>query len=77
VANADRVRLDIVFEGGASLSVTVPVETADDLDRALSSGNRDSLSFEAEDGRYTLAVAKILFARRSEREQIVGFGAVE
>jgi hypothetical protein len=77
VAKTDRVRLDIVFEGGASLSVVVAVATADDLDRALSSGNRDSLGFEAEDGRYSLAVGKIVFVRRSEREQVVGFGAIE
>ena len=70
-----RVRLDIVFEGGASLSVGVPAAVADDLDRALASGNRDSFSFEADDGRYTLALDKIVFARRSEREQVVGFGA--
>jgi len=73
---ADKVRLDIVFEGGASVSVSVPTATADDLDRALASGNRESISFEAEDGRYTLNVENILFARRSEREQVVGFGAM-
>ena len=73
---ADRIRLDIVFEGGASLSVNVPVSTAEDLDRALASGEGQSISFEADDGRYTLSVAKILFARRTDREQVVGFGAV-
>jgi len=73
---ADRVKLDIVFEGGASLSVSVPQATADDLDRALASGNREAISFEAEDGRYTLNVDRILFVRRSEREQVVGFGAI-
>ena len=72
-----RVRLDITFEGGPSLSVTVPVETADELDRALASSDGDAFVFEAEDGRYTLAVRKIVFARRSEREQIVGFGSGE
>jgi len=74
---ADKVRLDIVFEGGASLSVSVPVATADDLDRALASGNREAISFEADDGRYTLNVDRVLFARRSEREQVVGFGAMK
>ena len=72
---SDRVRLDIVFEGGASLSVTVPAATADDLDRALANPEADSFGFEGDDGRYTLAIRKIVFARRSEREQVVGFGA--
>ena len=74
---SDRVRLDIVFEGGASLSVTVPAATADDLDRALANPEADSFAFEGDDGRYTVAIRKIVFARRSEREQVVGFGTVE
>jgi hypothetical protein len=74
VPEGDTVRLDIMFEGGASLSVTVSVATADELDRALASGEGDSLGFDGDDGRYTLALRKIVFARRSTREQVVGFG---
>ena len=70
-----RVRVDIVFEGGPSLSVNVPAATADDLDRTLANPDATTFSFEGEDGRYTLALHKIVFARRSEREQVVGFGA--
>jgi hypothetical protein len=77
VASSDRVRLDIAFEGGVSLAVTVPASTADDLDRALGDPDADSLSFEAADGRYTVSVRKVVFTKRSEREQIVGFGAAE
>ncbi len=73
----DRVRVDIAFEGGVSLAVTVATATADDLDRALADPGSDSFSFEADDGRYTLSVRKIVFTRRSEREQVVGFGAIE
>ena len=71
----ERVWLEIAFEGGQALRVTVPLVTAEDLDRALASENRDSLSFEADDGRYTLALAKIVFVKRSAREAAVGFGA--
>ena len=74
---SDRIRIDIAFEGGVSLAVTVPVATADDLDRALADTDTDSFSFEGDDGHYTLSLRKIVFTRRSEREQIVGFGAVE
>jgi hypothetical protein len=77
VARTERVRLDIAFEGGVSLAVTVPVTTADDLDRALEGAAADSFSFEADDGRYTVSVRKIVFTKRSEREQVVGFGAIE
>jgi hypothetical protein len=71
----ERVWLEIAFEGGQALRVGVPLTTAEDLDRALSSENRDSLSFEALDGRYTLALSKIVFVKRYAREATVGFGA--
>jgi hypothetical protein len=74
MAEAERVRLEIAFEGSQALTVYVPVATADDIDRAMAGGH-ESLSFEAEDGRYTVAVAKIVFVKRFARESRVGFGA--
>jgi hypothetical protein len=71
----DRVRLEIAFEGGQTLSVLVPSNTADDLDRALANDEATSISFEAEDGFYTVAVRKVVFAKRYARESRVGFGA--
>jgi hypothetical protein len=72
--NADRIRVEIAFEGTQVLTVYVPVATADDLDRALA-GAHDSLSFEAEDGRYTVSIPKIVYVKRFGRESRVGFGA--
>jgi hypothetical protein len=74
VADLDRVWLEIAFEGGQALRVTVPLETAEELDRGLAADG-DSISFEAEDGRYTLALKKIVFVKRYAREATVGFGA--
>jgi small-conductance mechanosensitive channel len=70
----DRVRLEIAFEGSQVLNVYVPVSTAEDIDRALA-GAHDSLSFEAEDGRYTINVPKVVFVKRFGRESRVGFGS--
>jgi hypothetical protein len=70
-----RVRLEIAFEGGQALTVSVPVAIADDLDRALSDGEVESLAFEADDGRYTIAIRKIVFAKRYLRDGPVGFGS--
>lgn len=69
----ERVRLEIAFEGSQALTVWVPSATADDIDRAMGAGH-ESLSFEAEDGRYTVAVQKIVFVKRFARESRVGFG---
>jgi hypothetical protein len=71
----ERVWLEVAFEGGQALRVTVPLATAEDLDRALASDNPGSLSFEADDGRYTVALTKIVFVKRYARADTVGFGA--
>ena len=75
MAANDRIRIELAFEGNQVLTVYVPAQTADDLDRALA-GAHDSLSFEAEDGRYTVAVTKIVYVKRFALESRVGFGAV-
>jgi hypothetical protein len=76
MATNDRVRLEIAFEGSQVLNVYVLTTTAEDIDRALASGpDATSLSFEAEDGRYTVAIQKIVFVKRFGRESRVGFGA--
>ena len=74
MTDIDRIRIEIAFEGTQVLNVYVPTSTADDLDRALA-GAHDSLSFEAEDGRYTVSIPKIVYVKRFGRESRVGFGA--
>ena len=72
----DRIRLEIAFEGGNVLGIHVPLMTADDLDRALAGDHDGSFSFEADDGRYTVAVRQIVYVKRFSRESRVGFDAV-
>ena len=75
----ERVKLEIVFEGGVSVSVGVEATIADGLDAALAAtdGSPGTFAFEAEDGRYVVALGKVVFIRRTGREQVVGFGAGE
>ena len=75
MAETERIRIEIAFESNQVLNIYVAQSTADDLDKALA-GAHDSLSFDAEDGRYTLAVRKIVYVKRFARESRVGFGAV-
>jgi hypothetical protein len=75
MAANDRTRIEIAFEGSQVLTVYVAASTVDDLDQALA-GAQDSLSFDAEDGHYTLAIGKIVYVKRFSRESRVGFGAV-
>jgi hypothetical protein len=74
VAENERVRIEIGFEGGQVMSAHVDVSAADELERALDSGSRDgAFQIEAEDGRYTLPLARIVYLKRFSREGRVGF----
>ena len=76
MADIDRVRIEIALDGQQVLSVLVPQQTADDLDRALAGDHDSSYSFEADDGRYTVLLRRIVYVKRFARESRVGFGAV-
>ena len=75
MASGERIRLEIGFEGAQALTVYVTVEVASELDKALADGSDGAYAFDAEDGRYTVAVRKIVFVKRFARESRVGFGA--
>jgi len=76
MSTTDRVRIELALEGPQVLTIYVATSVADDLDRALAAGD-ESLSFEADDGRYTVAVKRIVYVKRFARESRVGFGAGE
>jgi hypothetical protein len=77
MSESERIRIEIAFDGQQVLSVLVPASAADDLDSALASGTNDgSFSFDAEDGRYTVSLARVVYVKRFARESRVGFGAV-
>ena len=75
MADADRIRLEIGFEGAQALTVYVTAAVADGLDAALAVDAPGGFTFDAEDGHYTVAVDKIVFVKRFGRESRVGFGA--
>jgi hypothetical protein len=69
---AERIRIEIGFDGGQALTIVVEESSADDLQRAI--GGDGSVSLEAEDGRYTVALRRVAYLRRFAREARVGFG---
>lgn len=74
MVETERIRIEIAFEGPQILSVLVPAMTADDLDRALGGEGDGAFSFEAEDGRYTVLLRRVVYVKRFARESRVGFG---
>jgi hypothetical protein len=76
MTETERIRIEIAFEGPQVLTVLVPISTAEDLDRALAGDNQGAYSFEADDGRYTISLRRVVYVKRWARESRVGFGAV-
>jgi hypothetical protein len=75
-ASDERVRLDIGFKGGATLTVAVTVPEADALEQRLRQGGDGGLvELDADDGRLLVVTAHVLYIRRHARGSRVGFSA--
>jgi hypothetical protein len=73
VADTQRVRIEIAFDGGQVMSAHVESGRADELEQSLANGTMGAYQLEAEDGSYTVALARIVFVKRFSREGRVGF----
>lgn len=69
----ERVRIEIGFDGGQIMGALVSSASADELEQALSSGGDGALALDAEDGRYTVALHRVVYVKRFARESRVGF----
>ena len=74
-ASDERVRVDIGFEGGSTLTVAVTALEADSLEQRLRSGDGGVAELESEDGRLLVVLAHVLYVRRHARGSRVGFSA--
>ena len=74
-ASDDKVRVDIGFQGGATLTVSVTPVEADGLEQRLRSGENGVADLETEDGRLIVALAHVQYIRRHARGSRVGFSA--
>jgi len=71
----DRVRVDIGFEGGSTLSVAVTPLEADSLEQRLRAGDGGVAELDSDDGRLIVVLAHVLYIRRHARGSRVGFSA--
>ena len=69
----ERVRIEIAFDGGQIMGANVELSAVDALERALDEGRDGALGLEAEDGRYTVALRRVVYLKRFSREGRVGF----
>jgi hypothetical protein len=73
VADEARVRIEIGFDGGQIMSALVSSDSATELEQALADGTDGAYALETEDGRYTVALPRMVYVKRFTREGRVGF----
>jgi hypothetical protein len=74
LAEQDRIRVEIGFDGGQVMSAHVQTSVADELEQSLNGGGSSgTVQIEAEDGRYTIPLTRIVYVKRYSREGRVGF----
>jgi hypothetical protein len=69
----ERVRIEIGFDGGQVMGALVTVGDADELERTLDKGSDSAFPLEAEDGRYTISLRRVVYVKRFTRDARVGF----
>jgi hypothetical protein len=72
-ASDERVRVDIGFQGGSTLTVSVTAVEADSLEQRLQSGDGGIAALDSDDGRLLVVLAHVLYVRRHARGSRVGF----
>jgi hypothetical protein len=66
-------RIEVGFEGSQIMSALVTTKAADELETALHNGRDGTIALDAEDGRYTVALDRVVYLKRFAREGRVGF----
>ncbi|HEU4942959.1 MAG TPA: hypothetical protein VFT18_06810 [Gaiellaceae bacterium] len=76
MSTEEHIRIEIGFDGTQIMSALVTPETADELEAALKNGNDGSVVLDAQDGRYTIPLGRVVYLKRFAREGRLGFGNV-
>ncbi len=72
---ADRLRIEIGFDGAPGIRTSVEASDVDALEKAMAGGEGGVVVLNGDDGTITVAAAKVTYVRRIARESRVGFGA--
>ena len=74
MADTESVRIEVGFDGGQIMSALVTVAGAEALERALRDEGPPLIALDANDGRYTIVLRRVVYLKRFARESKVGFG---
>jgi hypothetical protein len=75
MASDERIQLELGFVGGQIMGARVAAESADRLEAALANGDDGSVSLDADDGRYTIHLQRVVYVKRLTRESRLGFSS--
>jgi hypothetical protein len=73
MASDERVVVEIGFDGGQIMGARVTSDSADQLESAISGDDEGALILDADDGRYTVALRRVVYLKRFTREARLGF----
>ena len=74
MADNESVRIEVGFDGGQIMSALVTAAGAEQLERALREDGPPLVPVDANDGRYTIVLRRVVYLKRFARESKVGFG---
>ena len=69
----ERVVVEIGFDGGQIMGARLTSASADELEQALATRTDGALTLDADDGRYTVPLARVVYVKRFTREARLGF----
>ena len=75
MASNEFVRLEVGFRGGEVLAARVAAKDADALEDRLRARDDAVVALEAQDARFLVVLAQVLFVKRYAREARVGFSS--
>ena len=73
MADGERVRVEVGFDGGQVVGCFVDVASADQLERALHEDGPRVVVLDTDDGPYHVVVPRVAYFRRFSRASRVGF----
>jgi hypothetical protein len=73
MASPERIAVEIGFDGGQIMGARLSEASATELEQALSGDRDGALTLDADDGRYTVPLKRVVYVKRYTREARVGF----
>jgi hypothetical protein len=75
MAREERIVVEIGFDGGQIMGARLTSASIEELEQALAGGQDGAITLDADDGRYTIPLRRVVYVRRFTREARLGFSS--